>query len=360
MEGDKFIYDSPIKNEEIDIYAVPDIKTKEIKTDNDKEMRIIIEGNNVDYSIINSLRRTILMYIPIYGFHRSNINIEVDKCKYMYNNDLIYNQIETLPIYDVPNYFDLENPETYMSNEVIKSLFHKFIPEEIVSDNENKTIDAKKKLFKIELSINLKNTDNSDKFVTTHDCILKIDGKISDSYKIRKPICIIVLKPTEEISLRAEANLGISKLYASYEATTNAIHIEHNTRTYEIMYETLEQLDKKIIFSKACIILIKKLENLSKFIKDKYGEEKNKNELIEIEIYGEEHTLGNLLATTLQRCKYISSAGYVLPHLFSDQIIIRYRVVPKSKVEPIQILIDVINYLINVFKIIIKDYNHNK
>lgn len=357
MEEDKFIYDSPIKDEEIDIYAVPDIKTKEIKTDNDKEMRILIEGTNIDYSIVNSLRRTILMYIPIYGFHRSNINIEVDKCKYMYNNDLIYNQIETLPIYDVPNYFDLENPETYMSNEVMRSLFHKFVPEEIANDNENKIIDTKKKLFKIELSINLKNTNTSDKFVTTHDCVLKIDGKISDSYKIRKPICIIVLKPTEEISLRAEANLGISKLYASYEATTNVIHIEHNPRSYEIIYETLEQLDKKIIFVKACVILIKKLENLGKFIKDKYSEEKNKNELVEIEIYGEEHTLGNLLSTALQRCEYILSAGYAMPHLFSDQIIIRYKTVPKSKIGPIQILIDVINYLINVFKMIIKDQN---
>ena len=65
--------------------------------------------------------RTIMMSIPIYGFHRSNIHIEVEKSKNMYNNDLIYNQIETLPIFDIPNYFDLENPETFLSNDVMKT-----------------------------------------------------------------------------------------------------------------------------------------------------------------------------------------------------------------------------------------------
>ena len=233
----KFIMESDVENDRIDIYADPDVAIKKLQVSDEKEFRIQIEGKNIDCSIINAIRRTILLSIPIYGFHRSNIYIEVDKSKHMYNNDLIYNQIETLPIYDIPNYFDLENPEIFLSNEVMKNLFGQFIQEKYTTDEatgkEIAPVDANKRLFKIELIINTKNTTGSDKFLTTHDVILKVDGKISGSYSIRKPICILVLKPGEEISLRAEANLGISKMHASYEATTNAIYKELAPTSYK-------------------------------------------------------------------------------------------------------------------------------
>ncbi len=61
------------------------------------------------------------MSIPIYAFHRSNIFIELDKSRHMYNNDLIYNQIETLPIFDIPNYFDLENQKYFYQMMFLKN-----------------------------------------------------------------------------------------------------------------------------------------------------------------------------------------------------------------------------------------------
>jgi len=162
----------------------------------------------------------------------------------------------------------------------------------------------------------------------------------------------MVLKSTEEISLRAEANLGISKMHASYEATTIAIHDEITPMKYHLWYETLEQLDKNIIFTKACIILTKKLENLRSYIKKKYTEERDIKEIIEIELYGEDHTLGNLLATILQKCDYIQTATYVMQHAFVDQIIITYQLFPKSKIGPIEVLVNCIDYLIKLFQLI--------
>jgi DNA-directed RNA polymerase subunit L len=355
MTDKKFIFDSTVPNDRIDIYADPDITIRKLNPTNDKELRIELEGKSIDVSIVNALRRTILMNIPIYAFNRSNIFIEVKKSRHMYNNDLIYNQIETLPIFDIPNYFDLENPETFLPTDVMKKLFGKFIQEKYTeekTDVETPSEDINKKMFKIELSINIKNNTGSDKFVNTHDAILKVDGKISNSYQIRKPICILVLKPTEEISLRAEANLGISKMHASYEATTNAIHVEITPMKYHLWYETLEQLDKHLIFTKACIILTKKLEYLRNFIVNKYNEENNISEKIEIQLFGEDHTLGNLLATVLQKCDFIDKAGYYMPHPFIDQITITYQLNPKSKIGPILVFTDCINYLIKVFRLI--------
>ena len=167
-----------------------------------------------------------------------------------------------------------------------------------------------KNYFKIELSINTKNTSDIDKFVTTHDAVLKVNGQIVNSYKIRRPISILVLKPSEELSLRAEASLGISKMNAIYEATTNVVLIELSPMKYQLWFETLEQLEKTVIFSKACIILEKKLENLKKYIVRKFQNETDIPNKIEIQLYGEDHTLGNLIATTLQKCDFIEKAGY--------------------------------------------------
>lgn len=353
MTDKKFVFDSTVPNDIINIYKDPEVSVRKLKPENENEFRIEIEGKSIDNSVVNALRRTVMMSIPIYAFHRSNVFIEVEKSRHMYNNDLLYNQIETLPIYDIPNYFDLENPEIFLPTEVMKNLFGKFIQEKYMDEKiDVEKTDIDKKLFKIEMSINTKNNTGSDKFVTTHDVVLKVDNKIANSYKIRKPIAIMVLKPTEEISMRAEANLGIAKMYASYEATTNAIHEEITPMKFNLWYETLEQLDKNIIFTKACIVLTKKLEYLRKFIKDKYNEERDLSETIEIQLYGEDHTMGNLLATVLQKCEFVEKAGYLMPHPFIDKIIISYQLNPKSKIGPFQVLVDCIDYLVKLFQMI--------
>ena len=354
MSNKTFVFESDSPNDKIDIYGDIDTVLKKLQVKNNKHFRMQIEGKNIDVSVVNAIRRSILMYIPIYGFHRSNIRIDVERSRHMYNNDLIYNLIETLPIFDIPNYFDLENPETYLPTEVMRNLFGTFIQErfgdDMVDDASTASEDANKKLFRIDLSINVKNNTGIDKFVTTHDAVLKVEGKISNSYMSRKPISILVLKPNEEIYLSAEANLGISKMHAIYEATTNAIHKEITPMKFELEYETLEQLDKNVIFTKACIILMKKMESLKDFIQKKYSEERDPSEIIEIQLFGEEHTLGNLLATILQKCEHVAKAGYDKPHPFIDQIIIAYKLSSKSKVGPIKVFVDVIDYLVRLFQ----------
>lgn len=353
MAEQKNTFDSEVPNDYIDIHAEPDVKAKKLPSDNPNEFKIELEGKSIDNSVVNAIRRTVMMSIPVYAFHRSNTFIEVKKCKYMYNNDLLYNQIETLPIYDIPNYFDLENPDVFLSNEVLKNLFGNFVRDQYTEEESEKTeVDENKRLFKIELTLNVKNITGNDKFVTTHDAILKIDGKISNSYMIRNPISIIVLKPMEEVSLRSEANLGISKIHAAYEATTIAILEDITPMKYHLKYETLEQLDKNTIFAKACIILVKKLENLKSFIQKKYTEERSLTEKINIELHGEDHTLGNLIATTLQKCAYVKNAGYVPPHPFIDQVNIEYNLKPDSKLGPIRVFIDCIDYLIRLYQLI--------
>ena len=356
MEDKKFIFESDVPNDSIDIYSPPEIKITKLKPENDLEFRIEIEGHSVDNSIVNALRRTIMSNIPIYAFHRSNVFIESEKSRTMYNNDLIYNLLETLPIFDIPNNFDLEDPEIYLSTPTLKSLFGTFVQHKYANEEKIETLETiespsqNKKVLFIELSVNIKNNTKDFKFVNTHDAVLKIDGKITDSYLRQRPISILVLKPTEEISFRAEANLGIEKMYASYESTTNVIFDKISSTKYHLWYETLGQLDNETIFSKACIILYKKLENLKKYIENKFPKERSLEETIEIQLHGENHTIGNLLSTILKKCQFVEMAAYYMPHPFIDKIVIAYKLYPKAKIGPIQVFVDCLDYLVVLFK----------
>ena len=130
MNKEDFIFDTDIPNNIIDIYKTPDIRAKKLKSEDENEFRIELQGMSVDYSVVNAVRRTIMTSIPVYAFHRSNVVIDTVRSRHMYNNDLIYNLIETLPIFDIPNYFDVEDPKTFLPTEVMMNLYGKFIQNE--------------------------------------------------------------------------------------------------------------------------------------------------------------------------------------------------------------------------------------
>ncbi|CAH6420426.1 DNA-directed RNA polymerase subunit RPB3/RPB11 [uncultured virus] len=363
-----------VPNDQIDIYGEPDVSIKFLDPEVDAELRMELRGKAVDNSVINALRRVIMMYIPTYGFNRSNIFIETKKTYCMYNNSMIYNQIEMIPIYDVPNYFDLENPEIFLPTEVMKHMFSRFMPNKYdepedtpQSQTEPEDTDADKKMFKIEFSINFKNNTEKPIYISTHHAVLKIDGQVSDAFMNKPPICILVLKPTEELSMRAEANLGIAAIHAAYDATssvvfetitssdgkaitsTDAGDIPEPIEGYRMWFETLGQLDKHLIFTKACIILTKKLENLAEYLSHTYPDDLDSSMPVTLKLIGAEHTIGNLLATVLQKCAFTSKAGYCVPHPLIDEAVVSYQLNTKSKHGPIKVLLDCIAYLVRLF-----------
>ncbi|AAK40631.1 DNA-directed RNA polymerase subunit L [Saccharolobus solfataricus] len=50
---------------------------------------------------------------------------------------------------------------------------------------------------------------------------------------------------------------------------------------------------------------------------------KSESNYLELEIEGEDHTLGNLIAGTLRRISGVSFASYYQPHPLSDKIIVK-------------------------------------
>lgn len=114
-----------------------DIKLNKLAKHVDETFEIEIVGNDVCVPIVNALRRTMSLYIPVYSFHRNKIMINTKDSKNMYNNDLIYNVIETLPIYDIENELDLESPELYLSDKLVRKIYGSFTEDENNIDNED-------------------------------------------------------------------------------------------------------------------------------------------------------------------------------------------------------------------------------
>lgn len=348
----KSILNSDTSNDTIDIYSNPKVIVKRIKADTPEEMIMSLESDVMDEAVCNTIRRTIDRYVPVYGFHRSNIYIDNEKSYNMYNNDMIFNNIEMLPIYDIPNDFDLENPEIFITNMILKEsyghLIQKKNPAYIKNNQEKRS--SNKKLSQIELILNVKNKTDTFKYVTTHDAVLNVNGKPSKSYEEQDPICIIVLKPKERISLRAEANLGMSVMNAIYESTTNVIHIQQSPQKYEIRYETLGQLDSLTIFHKACLILVRKFEALYQYLKTTHPTDPTDLDIISVVIHGEEYTLGVVLTRILQKCQFIKSAGYNIKHPQIEILEIYYQLEPKAKIGKIEVLLEVVSFLIRLYK----------
>lgn len=340
--------DSDVANDVID-YDKVRVKVSLDEPEVPEELRIRLKGACIDYSIVNAIRRTIGEHIPIYAFPSAQIEVDHKHSLSMYNNDMIKGQIEMLPIYDVENPFDLEDPELYLPTEVMKSIFSEFLPEKEIAEDEQVDQDAEKNLTRIELHISFKNRTDEKHYLGTHDAVLKINGKVSDGYLKRKNIYLLVLKPGEEMHLRATANLATAQFHAAYEATTNPLHEEIADDEYVINYETLGQLDKYTIFDKALKILIKKLENIGAYMQSKYPEEPDEK-TISIELIGENATIGGLYSAALKKSPHTTRGTSFIPHPMNRSVVITYTMAPKSKVKPIALFTMTTEYLIKVFQ----------
>jgi DNA-directed RNA polymerase subunit L len=347
MTSKDFIHDKKTSNDKIDIYKTPKMQVEDLEDKNSLKAKIRIYGNSIDSVIVNTIRRS-LDSIPIYAYNRNNIMINNKRNKTMYNSDMIKCQFEQLTIPDIDNDFDLQNPEIFLPTMILREMFSDYVSEIHEEETPEEEIE-KRKLKKIEFSIDYKNEKEDFHFLSTHDGVLKIDGKISNNYLSRNPIDLLVVKKGEEISLHAEANLGIAQMHASYEAVAAPVFIQNKDDDYTLKYESLGQLHKHDIFTKSCLIIKKKLELFREYC-EKNLEDRDPREIIVIEVLGEDHTLGNLIASVLKKSEHTDgTSGYKMPHPFDRKIVISFKIADNSKIKPIQFFIDCLSYLIKVF-----------
>jgi DNA-directed RNA polymerase subunit L len=337
----------------------PDLNLKiQSSKDSADELTLFFNGKSVDNSIVNAIRRTMMGDVPVYAFHRSEIKI--DRNSSLLNDDEIYNIFETVPIFSIKNPYNLENPELYISNDVLTKLFNTYLPSkynDLTDLERQKSIpvksDDKTKHLRIEYVFDIKNESKETINVTSYDGVFTINGKVSNNYKSRPELLLFKLKPQQEFKASMNGILAIAKMSSTWDAVSMCYFNKINENEYKFNFKSIGQLEPRDILHKAIFILMKKLSNLIDFLKTHYlTKDIQSDEEVQIRLYNEDHTLGNLLANVLQKSSKVARAGYSQPHLLEMEILVGFKLSNGIKDHPIKVMIDAIEYLYGVFNLV--------
>jgi DNA-directed RNA polymerase subunit L len=328
---------------------ITDIEYKVLNYDStigNTRLELKFKGKDINYIVMNTLRRVILSDIPIYAFTDFNFK----KNTSIFNNNYIKLRIKNIPVWGIDNKKEI------------------FIPDIINNDNNNEFIIEEEQPDDIELESNIENINSSSlneltmyvDYTSTSKEIISVttdnakfyygEKKIDSPYKI--PIQLVKLQPDQSIIFSTITSLGTHKQNAIYACVSVCFYKEVKENEFDFILESRGQLTEKIIIERAIINIIDKLKKIIKNIDSKIDNNKLEGQII---LINEEHTLGNLLKTGMLLHKNVKIAGYNVPHPLEEKVIINYEL--ESKGDIIEILTDVTEYYIKLFQKINKLVN---
>lgn len=303
-------------------------------------MELNIKGNDINYVIINTIRRSILTYIPIYAYDKFIFKTN----ETVFNNNYIKLHLEHIPVFGIENNLDIYN------NKQNEPKLNEQEENELQIDDDidmevNKNINMSSLK---QLTMYVEYTSNSkviESVTTDHARFYYEEKNIQSPYKI--PLQIVKIHPGQTISFSAITNIGTEQIDAKYSPVTVCYYKEVTANEYTFIIESKGQLTEQRIIEVGLINIINTIENFAKLIPIKtesYGE---------IIVNGENNTVGNLISFYMQKHKKVKFAGYNIPHLLDDKVVIHYELIDnKTKLK--DVIDDVIVYLIELFKKLIK------
>jgi len=305
-------------------------------------LEIKIKGSDINYIILNTIRRSILSYIPNYAFTEFNFK----KNNTIFNNNYLKLRISNIPVWGIENNLEIYTPQKKIIDDVINE---ETIDEE---DNMNDDIDLNPEtnnklnsstLKQLTMFVDYKSSDNDIITVTTdHAKFYYEEKKIDSPYKI--PIPLVKLQPKQTITFSVITSVGIEQQHSMYSVVSGCFYNEINDNEYNLIIESRGGINEKRIIHVGLINIIHKLKNIIKNIPDKIDDKKQKGEII---LNNEDSTLGNLLSYGLQKHKDIKFAGFNIPHPLEQKVKIHYEL---NSNKIIDVLTDVIDYFVNLFE----------
>jgi len=316
------------------------------KTYGNTRLEIDIKGPNIDYVVLNTLRRTILSHIPNYAFTEFNFK----KNNTIFNNNYLKLRITNIPVWGIENNVEIFVPKK-------KSIIEETIYEE---ENINDDIDLNPEaqnlntstLKQLTMFVDYKSNDKDIMTVTTdHAKFYYAEKKIDSPYK--NPIPIVKLQPNQTITFSVITSIGTEQQNSIYSVASVCFYKEIKENNYQFVLESRGSMTEKKIIHNALINIIDKLKNIFKTITIDIDDKKTKGELL---IINEDNTMGNLISHGMQQHKDIKFAGYNIPHLLEDKVLIHYEL--NKGGELIDVLNDVTDYYIKLFdKLLDKNKN---
>ena len=305
-------------------------------------LEIKIKGDDINCIILNTIRRSILSYVPNYAFTEFNFK----KNNTIFNNNYIKLRTSNIPVWGIENSLEIFSPK--------KRIIHDVINEEAGNDEDNINDDIdlnpeinnnlnSSTLKQLTMFVDYKSNDNDIFTVTTdHAKFYYEEKKIDSPYKI--PIQLIKLQPKQTITFSVITSVGIEQQNSIYSVVAGCFYKEINENEYNFIIESRGGLTEKKIIHIGIINIIDKLKNIIKNIPDKIDDIKQKGEII---LNNEDATLGNLLSYGLQKHKDIKFAGFNIPHPLEQKVKIHYEL---NSNKIIDILSDVVEYFVKLFE----------
>jgi len=286
------------------------VKISNISQDNTKgSSRLEFDINDINYTILNTLRRTILTDIPIYAF----THFKVNKNSSVFHNNFLKNQIKNIPVWGIDNKID------YFEEDIHKIDMNEEI--EDMDDNVELTVDKKvdsTSLHQVTMYVDYENKSNEIESVTTDNAKFYFAQKqIENPYDT--PIQLIKLQPKQQINFSVITSIGIEKISAMFSPVSICVYEQLSENKFRFKLESRGQISEKRILKVAHLNIVKKLDSILNQIPD------NDKDEGEIEINNEDHTIGNLLSFGLQNNKSVQFAGYHMPHPLEKRVIISYK-----------------------------------
>lgn len=294
-----------------------------------------MRGSSVNNFVVNCLRRTAFKNIPTYAICEESITIEFNDS--VFNNDYMRLRLAQLPLFNISN--DIE------------FLQRKYWHEVDYSDNKrDKNPDDDKH---IELYLNAHNDTASNIDVFSNSIKYYKDGnKIDDLLSKIDPVLIVQLRPNQTFKMKARAVLGVGERSDIWSSVSTMFYEEVKNDNFKLTIESQGQFDEYVILIKSCKIIKKKLEDIKKLVEENFKHHKiKKDELIEIVLTNEDHTVGNIINNGLQSHPKIIYSGLSKPDLLIEEIIIKLNSIDELPLKP---FFDVIKENVHIFDIIEK------
>lgn len=286
--------------------------------------QLVLELSDTTSTVVNTLRRAVMLYVPTYAF--PNEGIEIDKegsTKRIFDNDymsLRLSQITLQNLDGVPDYL----PEKYW-----KGVDY--------SDPDREKHEDDTALFDMYISVLNKTNDVLN--VTTDSKFVKVfrDGEeIKKPFGDIAPMLLIQLRKDEQFQCRMKAMLGVGFRNDIWSSVARAFFDETKPGTYKFTIESQGQFDETTALVKSCKIIKEKLKNTVQLIKATVSDK----QIVVLRLKDEDHTLGNILNEFFQANKNISCSGISKPDQLVDEVIIEVEGAKGSPINDILKSID--------------------
>lgn len=320
------------------------IQVKEIEYTVDKYdsslLKLELSGKNIDYQVINALRKVCINQIPIYAFHSSKINITRNNS--VFDNSYMRERLSQIPI----RKFDHK----------VKFLAQKYYKD--INFTDPKRVRHVDDDNEIEIFIKAKNVGPQKVLnVSTNDIKLTINNEIIPSEKMfssEYPVLIVQLRQDEEFECAMKGVLGIGEYDSIFNASNTYYELIEDNKYY-LMVESSGQFGEYDILIRGCEIILEKLNIIKENVtQNQYQVVITENNAMILEIINEDYTCGGPINYFLQSMDEVVFSGITNPDFMQKNIIIKFKVKDSSK--PIDVFNKAVEETEKVFKKLIDNF----